>query len=141
MRCGSGHLARGALQAQAGHAGGVSGLPGGGQLENVLGGNCFSDSRSDRAYFWRNDYDNETKLIEMRLEFFVRAHGAASAGGAPLYERFSERHIQRAHTAEELVSRLRAAGFADISVCDAFTFDPPAEESERLQFAASKPKE
>ncbi|MBQ7061447.1 MAG: methyltransferase domain-containing protein [Clostridia bacterium] len=99
------------------------------KLKNVLGNNCFSDSRRDRAYFWRNTFDDKTRLIRMELEFFTERGGG-------LYERFSETHIQRAHALEELTELLKKAGFETVLVFDAFTLDPPKPDSERLQFAA-----
>ena len=103
------------------------------KIETVLGCSSFTDSRDDRAYFWRNNYDPESKLIEMELEFFVEKRSG-------LYERLRERHIQRAHSADELTGLLSEAGFADIHVSRAFTFDPPKANDERIQFAAIRPK-
>ncbi|MCH5279107.1 MAG: class I SAM-dependent methyltransferase [Christensenellaceae bacterium] len=106
------------------------------KLKNILGMNTFSDSREDAAYIWRNNYDSERKLIEMELEFFVRA--GESIDGTPLFERFTETHIQRAHSEQELHSRLEGAGFKVKNVFDAFKFIPPGEDCERLQFIAIK---
>ena len=103
------------------------------KLQNVLGCNCFTDSRADRAYFWRNNYDPESKLIEMELEFFVEKQSG-------LYDRRRERHIQRAHTEDELTKWLSQAGFSEIRASRAFTFDPPEANDERIQFAAVRPK-
>lgn len=103
------------------------------KLQNILGNNCFSDSRQNAVYFWRNDFDERTRLIRMELDFFVK-----SAKDPALYERFTENHIQMAHTQSELVSALEEAGFRDIGVYGAFTFEPPKAESERLQFLAFK---
>lgn len=107
------------------------------KLQHILGQNGYCDSRADAAYFWQNCYDTESRLVEMQLEFFIKA--AADAHGAPLYSRFSEKHIQRAHSERELLSWLKNAGFEDIRVYSAFTAAPPQENSERLQFAAKKP--
>lgn len=101
------------------------------KIENVLKSNCFCDIREDRAYFWTNSYDEKTRLIEMELELFMSAQGG-------LYERFSETHIQRAYTESELVNLLKKAGFTNIRVYEAFTFDDPRSEAQRLQFAAEK---
>lgn len=106
------------------------------KLRSILGENTFSDSRENAAYIWRNNYDQERKLLEMELEFFVRA--GASPGGAPLYERFSETHIQRAHSEQEIRAWLEGAGFKVKSVFEAFKFIPPKEVCERLQFVAEK---
>lgn len=41
---------------------------------------------------------------------------ANDAHGEPLYSRFSEKHIQRAHSERELVSWLKNIGFENIGV-------------------------
>ncbi len=107
------------------------------KLQHILGQNGYCDSRTDVAYFWQNCYDAESKLVEMELEFFVKS--ANDAHGEPLYSRFSEKHIQRAHSERELVSWLKNIGFENIGVFSAFTTEPPRDESERLQFTARKP--
>ena len=68
----------------------------------------------------------------MRLTFFQRE-------GDGRYRRFAERHIQRAHTQEELTHALERAGFS-VQVFDAFTRKAPGPESQRLQFVAQRDK-
>ncbi len=106
------------------------------KLEYLLGNYCYNDSREDSAYLWQNNYDPESSLIEMRLEFFIRSGEACRPGEKPLYERHTETHIQRGHTQEELTAWLDEAGFASVRAFDAFTFDPPRADSERIQFFA-----
>lgn len=99
------------------------------KLSKVLGGNCFAENGKDLSYLWRNVYDDETKLLEMELSFFVRK-------GA-LYERFDETHIQRAHSVRELSAWLSETGF-DHSVFGFGTREEPKPEDERIQFTARK---
>lgn len=103
------------------------------KLEHVLGGQTFGDDGSDCAYLWQNCFDPETRLLEMRLSFFL-------PDGAGKYTRFFERHIQRAHAIDELTFALQDAGFDPEGVYDAFTKAAPSERSERIQFAARKLK-
>jgi hypothetical protein len=67
----------------------------------------------------------------MRLSFF-------RPNGKNAYERFDERHVQRAHENDDLASALDKAGFELLGVYDAFTTEPPKPESERIQFVARK---
>lgn len=106
------------------------------KLKNINGNNVFFDSRKDAAYVWNNNYDDETKLIEMDIEFFVLA--PESHDGRRLYERFTEKHIQRAHSENELRTWLTEVGFSRIEVFNAFTRDSANDECERLQFVAYK---
>lgn len=101
------------------------------KLEHVLGGQTFGDDDPDCTFLWQNCFDPKTHLLEMNLSFFV-------PDGAGKYTRFSERHIQRAHTVEELTVSLDGAGFELVCVYDAFSMNAPNEKSERIQFAARK---
>ncbi len=99
------------------------------KLSTVLGDRCFVENGRDIAYLWTNSYDPETKLVEMDLSFFVRR--------GELYERFDEKHIQRAHSERELGSWLRETGF-EYSAYGFLTKEPPKENEERIVFAARK---
>lgn len=100
------------------------------KLSTILGCNTFAEDEEERAYIWKNCYDPESKLLEMRLTFFAKDGDA--------YTRFCETHIQRAHSETELLHALASAGFT-ASVYEAFTMDEPVNDAERVQFAAVKP--
>lgn len=100
------------------------------KFRKILGTNTFTDEADDYAYIWKNNYDAKTKLCEMELTCFVK-NGAQ-------YDRFTETHIQRAYTADELTRTLRKTGFTNIRIYDAFTRDPARRDSERIQFVAVK---
>ena len=106
------------------------------KLENVLGNNAFTDSREDAAYFWQNNYDEESGLIEMKLEFFTKT--SEKQDGESLYKRSAETHIQRAYEESELMRLLERSGFTRIEAFDAFSLEPPKHESESIQFLAVK---
>lgn len=100
------------------------------KLSQVLGCNTFAQDAGDCAYIWQNIYDGESRLVEMELTFFQRE-------GDGRYRRFTERHIQRAHGAEELLALLEAAGF-QAAAYSAFTREPIGQQDERIQFVAKK---
>jgi len=102
------------------------------KLSTVLGNNTFAEDESSAAYIWKNQYDDVSKLIRMDLTFFQKGQGE-------IFERFTETHIQRAHSEKELRNWLSKAGFSDINVYDAFTMNAPNENSERIQFTAIAP--
>lgn len=106
------------------------------KLENILGNNAFTDSRDDAVYFWQNNYDEETRLIEMKLEFFTKTD--KNQDGESLYKRSAETHIQRAYSETELAALLKKAGFFRIESFADFTLEPPKPDSERIQFLAVK---
>ncbi len=94
----------------------------------MLGGNTFGEAEEDCAYLWRNRYDEKSRLCEMELTCFVKQ--------GPLYKRFDERHVQRAHSAREVTGALEAAGFGQIAAYAAFTREPPMPDTQRIQFCA-----
>lgn len=100
------------------------------KLESILGCNTFAEDGEKCAYIWKNMYDEKSKLIEMNLSFFERENKS--------YRRFTEQHIQRAHSEKELFELLENAGFEDIRAYDAFTKNAPTPQSERIQFTAIK---
>lgn len=102
------------------------------KLSTVLGSNTFALDEGDSAYIWQNAYDGETKLVRMDLTFFVED------GESGRYDRFTETHIQRAHSEREVRAALENAGFVNIEAYEAFTLDAPKDTTERLQFAARK---
>jgi ubiquinone/menaquinone biosynthesis C-methylase UbiE len=101
------------------------------KLEHILGGQTFGEDEADCTYLWQNCFDPKTRLLEMRLAFFT-------PNGSGAYKRFDERHVQRAHTQEELTSLLTKTGFDEIAAYDAFSKDAQKKDSERIQFVARK---
>ena len=91
----------------------------------------FGEERDKIAYLWQNSLDASTRVIAMDLTFFVEAENG-------LYRRFEERHLQRAHSEEELRQWLSEAGFSEIRVYGDRVMRPPAEEEDRLHFTAKK---
>jgi ubiquinone/menaquinone biosynthesis C-methylase UbiE len=104
------------------------------KLENILWGNTFGETSERAAYLWKNAYDPSSHLLEMELTCFLSADGQS-------YERFFERHLQRAHSAEELLSLMADCGFVDAAVVDFDTGKAPEQTAERLLFTGRKPVE
>lgn len=101
------------------------------KLSTVLGMNTFAEDDGTRAYIWKNCYDPQSRLLEMRLSFFEKRGEA--------YRRFTETHVQRAHSQTELKHALSRAGF-EAEVYAAFTREEPEKTAERLQFVARRRK-
>jgi len=99
------------------------------KFREVLGQRAFGSAEEAAAYIWENDYDEEEKINEYYVSFFI-----AQENG--LYERVEEYHYERAYSIEEIEQALQAAGLALLEVTDGYCFAPPQERSERLLFAA-----
>ena len=99
------------------------------KFKEVLGQNVFGSAEEHAAYIWENDYDEEEKINEYYVSFFIEKEDG-------LYERIEEFHYERAYSMEEIERGLQAAGMELVEVMDDYSFDAPHAESERLLFAA-----
>ena len=99
------------------------------KFKEVLGQNVFGSAEEHAAYIWENDYDEEEKINEYYVSFFIENEEG-------LYERIEEFHYERAYSMEEIEEGLQAAGMELVEVMDGYSFDAPHEKSERLLFAA-----
>lgn len=98
------------------------------KLFKVLGDHAFGEAEEEYVYLWQNHYDAKAKLSQMQLTCLIKQ--------GMLYERFDERHVQRAHSIGELTGALEAAGFAQVRAYAAFTKNEACAKSERIQYAA-----
>ncbi len=100
------------------------------KLKHVLNGRQFGDDLEDVACLWQNVYDERSHLLEIDLTLFIRQGKA--------FERFRERHIQRAHTASELTRWMRVCGLEPLGVYGFLTAEKPGRKAERIQFVARR---
>lgn len=98
------------------------------KLETVIGNNTFVYNEKDVFYTWQNRYIKSKHISDMYLNFFVKENSA--------YQRFEERHLQRAYSQKEIEYIFRQAGFAHIDAYQPLTFDKPRADSERIVFVA-----
>jgi ubiquinone/menaquinone biosynthesis C-methylase UbiE len=96
------------------------------KLKNIIGNNTFIHSERDVFYSWQNSYIEKYNLSDMLLNFFVK--------NGKNYERFEERHIQRAYSEKELKYLLKKAGFTTVDTYGAMSFDAPKPDDERIIF-------
>lgn len=100
------------------------------KIRFTLGNNTFYEEKNNKHYIWNNNFDEASESVQMDLVFFIPE--------GSLFRKFEEQHIQRAYKQEYLVELLKRSGFEEIKVFAAFGFKKPAENSERLFFAAIK---
>lgn len=105
--------------------------------EYALAEGMFNQSCTRRGeplhYRWRSRYDRETRLCTIRMNF-------SCDPGDGQRQSFIEVHQQRAYGKDELAQWLGEAGFAEVSLYDAYTTDRPKKRSDRLFYVAVKPK-
>ena len=102
------------------------------KLEKVIGNGFFGEERDDVAYIWSNKLDEAQHTVDMDLTFFVKQENG-------LYRRFEERHHQRAHSPEEIISALTECGFTEINTYGNMIYDAPASDDVRIHFTAKRP--
>lgn len=92
----------------------------------------YAEDREDSAYLWTNEFDPKTRIITMNLTFFI-----AQEDG--LFQRFVEKHVQRAHLKEEILRWLSDTGFSDIRVYGDDMGQSDGPGGKRMYFLCRKP--
>ena len=93
----------------------------------VLADNTFVYDTDEVYCVWQNTADGD--LTRMDLDLFVRQEDGA-------YIRMEDHFSERAYSREEIEASLIRHGMEITGVYDAWTFDPPKPDSERLVFVA-----
>lgn len=101
------------------------------KYETVLGSSTIAENREKCSFIWDNDYDSETMINEYDLTLFIEESGG-------LYRKFEETHYQKAYSIETVKQAIADSGMKLMAVYDAFTRNPPKEDSERICFVAGE---
>lgn len=97
----------------------------------ILGDNVIAENREDKSFIWENFYYPEERINEYDLTIYTQEENG-------LYRRWEETHYQRAYQLEEIKELLERAGMKFIAAYDAFTKEPPKEDSERIYIIAGE---
>lgn len=98
------------------------------KLSEIIGNNTFIYDKGDVFYSWENRFIEKLQISDMYINFFVKGKGG--------YEKFSERHLQRAYSEATLKEIIAEAGFEKISTYGDFTFEKPTKQTQRIIFVA-----
>lgn len=96
----------------------------------VLGDNTFVYDNDDVYCVWQNEYDDESKTVEIFLDFFQEENG--------LYRRSSEYFAERAFSDSDIRNLLSEAGFTDIKAYGELRKTAPSDTEERVFYVARK---
>ena len=99
------------------------------KYREIMGDNTIAEDRDDSSFIWDNQYDEEEQINIYDLSIFVREDG-------DLFRKYHETHYQRAYSLEEVKSAIHEAGMEFVAAYDAFTKNPPQEDSERIYVIA-----
>lgn len=100
------------------------------KLKRIIGDNTFIEEKNGVFYSWENEFDVNSSIVTMRLNFFVP--------DGTLYRRIEEIHIQKAYKIEEIYEILKETDFNGIEALDEFKYTQANEKSERIFFIAKK---
>lgn len=101
------------------------------KFKNILGTNTFAETKSNAAYIWENFYNKNKKINEYYLNFFIKQTQTN-------YKRFKEIHYERAYSINTIKKLLKKSNLKLLAVYDAFTFNKPKKDSERIYFVVQK---
>lgn len=99
------------------------------KYNNILSDNTFSETNEDSAYIWDNYYYEEEKINEYDLTLFIKDENN-------LYRRYTETHYQKMYDLNRIKQLIIEAGLEYVDCFEAFSFESPAETSERVYFIA-----
>ncbi len=97
---------------------------------NNFGDNIYKDEVDNVFYVWENFYNGEEKLNYYNIDFFLKENS--------LYRRFSEEHIEKSYSVNEINDLLLKVGFVDIEVYDGYSNRPYNEKTKRMVFKGRK---
>ena len=101
------------------------------KYREVIGDATIAESREDCSFIWDNYYDKESGLNEYDLTIFVQEDG-------DLFRRFSEGHVQRGYTVEQMKRLVEQAGLKVIEIKDSDTGEAVTDTSERVFVVAKE---
>lgn len=99
------------------------------KFKNLLAQNSFGETRENAAYIWENYYDEQEKINEFYMNFFIKQSDGR-------YERKEEYHYEKAYDIDTIKGLLEQSGLQLCGIYDAYTFNAPNEQSERIYVVA-----
>ena len=95
----------------------------------VIGDTTIAENRDSCSFIWENYYDEEECINQYDITIFVQEE-------EELFRRFTETHLQRGYTPEQITSLLEQAGLELVTMFDADTNEDVSAHSERILVVA-----
>lgn len=99
------------------------------KYREVIGDATIAENREDCSFIWDNFYNAEEEINEYDLTVFVREEG-------DYFRRFTETHLQRGYTLEQMAWLVEQAGMTMVETMDADTGEAVTEISQRIVIVA-----
>lgn len=111
--------------------------------QEILGDTTIAEHREEGSFIWENSYYEEEKINEINLTLFLPVEEKAlnHFDHSTLCRRYEETHHRKAYTIERVKSLIEQAGMEWVAVYDAYTVNPPIEESERVYIIAREKRQ
>lgn len=110
------------------------------KYREVIGDTTIAENREDCSFIWENFYDEDSCLNEYDVTIFVRdqdSEADAERKTEPeLFRRFTETHVQRGYTVEQMKDMVEQAGLEILKVLDAESLSEVNACSERVYILA-----
>ena len=101
-----------------------------------MGNRTIVDNREDGTLIWENRFNPKTK--ENRYDITIYDPIPDEEG---LFERIDETHVQKAYAREDVIRMIEEAGMEFVDAFDAFTFESPRTDSERIYYIAREKRQ
>lgn len=101
------------------------------KFKNIFSHNSFSQTEDNASYIWENFYYEEDMVNEYYTNVFIKDKKGK-------YDRYEEFHYQKAYKTEEIINLINCSNLKFLGAYDAFTFNKPKEDSQRLIFIAQE---
>ena len=98
--------------------------------EHILGNNSFVSEKEDIFCVWQNSYKRKSRTTDINIDIFIKENEN--------YIRMQESFSERAYPLEDIAKWLGETGFEVVGIYDDMSENEPAENSERVYFAAIK---
>ena len=99
------------------------------KYEEILGDRTIAENRDECSFIWDNYFYEEEGVNEYDLSLFIKEE-------KDLYRKYQETHYQKAYRVQEMIDAVKASGLEFVTAYDAFTHEPPKEDSERVYIVA-----
>ena len=112
------------------------------KYKEILGERIIAENREEASFIWDNMYYEDEQINEYNLTIYAKLETEEEDDyGDGLFERFDEVHYQKAYSLEKIKELLTKAGMEFVTAYDAFTWEAPKSESERIYVVAREKRQ
>jgi hypothetical protein len=99
------------------------------KYREILGEQTIAEDREACSFIWDNYFYEDEMINEYQLSIFVKEQ-------TDLFRKYQETHYQKAWELETVKKLIEKSGMEVLAIYDAFTYNKPEPDSERVYFVA-----